>query len=838
MARFVPVPRPSAAPEREIVRRDALLRAVRREQPDAVVLAGPGGSGKTTTARQIAPALGSNPLWIDAAQAANLGALLRQVAANAADPAAAKIAHDLIMSAPTPRDAAGALAAAATGFAPLVFEDVHAWPATTRETIALLAESTTIPCILTTRDVGSVDVGRIGARRRLRIFAFESLGFSANEIQTFARLQNQPVTPREAREIQLRTSGLPMGVALLLRSEVGTGGPFLLERYVRETLIPTLTEPEREVACLAGMLNGQVNVSAVEACLGAAGRRGVRRLVEDLSVAHVRNGALVVHDVFLSVLADLPSAFAERDVVLLLARALEERGHIAEALQISRAVEGDGALKILARHANWLIEHGFADVARETLQGIPVRVRRASAPLLGLEAQLLMRSGDLRRAAALLRQSSFPAGEREQVVAQLATLLSNQGSGEGRTILREAATHARASARAEILSALAVSEAVAGDGPACRQTLRRLDEAIDGVEDDLARVRIAQRRATALLYLGEFGHAEDAALEAIALAERGAFAVQLANAHSILYASRHLLDDLTGAADAARLMEEHALRAGDDQTAASAAVAQLLIATERGDFVGARRAEEAVERHGHAHGFRDRFAFGYARAMLDVIQRDAGRARRRLEALLRRSDLQPEERAICACLRACLNEPAEPLDGRRHDVDLAQRLVDESGAPHVLATRTQVFAYCFASIAERQVGRYRKAGQYALKAASSAGTSGQRVFAFATTLLAETGGDRAVRDCVRALAEGGLAGYAAFIDAVCHPSEAAGTPLLTQAEHAVLSSLAAGLSVKGIAAHRRTSVNTVRVQVQRLHRKFDCATNDELISRARHLGVY
>ncbi len=685
------------------------------------------------------------------------------------------------------------------------------------------------------------------------------LRFTAEEAAELARTFGLAIDDENLRDILDFADGWPvaMNVAfrtiarpdqLEIRTEVRDAG----RQFFSEQVYASLDEGERSLLSVAAALP-EIDVRVLD----LAGFDNALQLIEALRAGtgllyEETPGFYRSSEPFLDFLRHQTALLGSSEyeaVHLRAARALEKGGNIEAALRAYVTARSNAdVLRLLETKGFDLLERGRSEATSRAINALDDAIRRTSPRILALRGVLQSLAGNPVRAEVLLRQAlSRAQGDRDLAgfaALRLAPLMANYG-GDVVTVLNPVAndTTQPVEYRAEAMSLLATTHAIAGEIAAAKAAVADVESLLVDIDLDSTRARILQRVGVAAMYAYENERARQTLMQAADLStELNLYSIASRAWSALSNLMCHAYDDVMSQLWYAERAASNAIKSGDSLELQTALMQVAAAEMRRGN------AEESSALEEQLIGLRS----DPTRAYLLV----AFKATRL--AWEGRFDEAHRELAVCwycmhhdfdrlICGAQCALFLA--LDGHRQSsISLLSEVtsLSETVRPDGLFRRRYVaLALLFCVVAEVVNERATCAKRIIRRIGSD---SLDPVVLLATRTAEEFTSPKGgvwlrpeILVAMERLAALGYADVARVLEAVCSSLEGkkwnTARPDLTKAELMVLRLLGEGLSTKEIAERDGRSVNTIRAHVANAIGKLECHGRAQALALARRLEI-
>jgi len=685
------------------------------------------------------------------------------------------------------------------------------------------------------------------------------LRFTAEEARHAARTSRVTVREEELNAILGLIDGWPTALTFALRSAVRSTDLQHLEtetrdkiyRYLAEQVFRALSPDQRELLWLASFLN-----DIDTAVLRAAGYGESEKMFEALRrrVAFIYKegeGRYRCHDLFRDFLQfelRLSGEKAYREKQLAAARALRESDRDAPALALfSQANAMDESLDMIEDHGAELIEHGHGDVVGRAVGLLPKHLQNMNPSVLAIRASAEMMAGRFdsaehlyKRAIALSEDATFKASAG----IRLLVLMTNQGKDACAVL--EPMLHTEelaADMRAEVISALASSHALAGRKEVARPLVHEALELSDYCETEEARMRALQRIGFASFYIGEYDIARKTSTECARLAEQLGYFVLAARAYSVLTVTEMSCDE--GVSNTLWCAQQNAACAGKggDRLGLQTALFHMYeIEARRGNVERMATIDTEIAAMHTSDPFRAAVILPLRALRLawDGHFADAHRLACGVcdkQAFVSARALRTAE---CAVYLATDGRKAEAM----RYAEMATECSTTARASSPYESQQLRFAVVFVALAYGIVGRASWALQALRHTVASLESASVAALGIASSALLRAvkspAYDRPLHESLEQLRRLEHGGYALLIEAIfCHMQQARNQAVrgLTRAEIDVLAALSTGGSAKRIAQERGRSVHTIQAHIRSIIDKLGCSGRGEALAIARREGI-
>jgi LuxR family transcriptional regulator, maltose regulon positive regulatory protein len=687
------------------------------------------------------------------------------------------------------------------------------------------------------------------------------LRFTIEEAKEAARTLCLRIRDDELSDLLTLTEGWPAAMSFALRSSTRSADlrsisaltREMIYRFLAEQVYAALDDDER------ALLEVAIALPIID--VGILERAGFDRALPMIEALRQRTAFIYAESPGIYRCDDLFGEFLRRQSALAgrsaqqavrarAARALEDGDDVEHAIA---AYAGAGArgdvVRLLERDGFDLLERARGDIVARAIEQLDERTRRENAAVLALRGALHAIAGRVARAETLLRRSLARVRDDRELVAslslRLALLVGNQGR-DVTDLLNPVANdpiHTPAH-RAEALSLIAASQAIAGDTTNANSATSEIKQLLPRIRSDGTRAKVLHHLGIVSRHGGEVSKAFDV------LGQSGDLAAEL---HLYGLASRvnavlsnlalHEEDDVERQLRYAQQAADAATKAGDSFALQTALLQMLSAEMRRGNIERSVAIEQRLE-SGRIGEVTRRYLVLFRSARLAWEGR-FGEAQRLMSCCwsLVHFDF---DRAMSGGQYALFLA----LDGRREasvklvsDVVPLARSLDASG---LFRVRSLAIAQIFCALAEAANGRVTHADRIARYVKPN----GDAVIALTSeivrSIISALGrrpdeGAEATAERIAALAEAGYADVAMLLRAVdralrdrarSRPRESR----LTPSEREVLRLLAEGFIPKEIAAHTHRSVFTVRAHIANAIAKLGCHGRFEAIEVARREG--
>ncbi|MBV8369503.1 MAG: response regulator transcription factor [Candidatus Eremiobacteraeota bacterium] len=435
--------------------------------------------------------------------------------------------------------------------------------------------------------------------------------------------------------------------------------------------------------------------------------------------------------------------------------------------------------------------------------------------------------GDVLRAESTLRRAAEIASEAERpyVIDILAPLLMSRN-----LFTRAASLLGTTSSPALALGRIALQAVVDAANGAVEPSAHRsaaVTEALANVNDDVMRLRLHHRLASAAYYRSESATALEEVAGGIRLSRLLGSARAAAMFHSVAYVVHHACTgDAESAWHHASELAREGAAGGDVSLRAAGRVAVYELAAERGEDEAMTRACIVLNSHPLPEQYRERFAAGIADALRLIWCRDFATSRNVLTVLKDTIGRTDGERALCRSLLALNAIALTDDDAARR---FSRQAISTSARPvrHLPAheLRYRRLARAIASAAGELVGDFVRG-----RRAAEARFLQEDPVTASLAKLPLTGRVDALSQTVR--------GYGRAIVAAIEALRS--RPFvgpLTTTEVEILKLVGLGRSAPQIAAQLDRSPHTVRTHLRNIGSKLEVHGRLEALSRARQLGL-
>ncbi|MGA8533202.1 MAG: LuxR C-terminal-related transcriptional regulator, partial [Candidatus Tumulicola sp.] len=537
----------------------------------------------------------------------------------------------------------------------------------------------------------------------------------------------------------------------------------------------------------------------------------------------------------------------EREAVhLRAARALEAAGNVEHALRsyVTAKSQSD-ALRLLEVHGFDLLERGQSEAVSQAIDALDDATRRNRPRILALRGVLQSLDGNPVRAETLLRRSLSRAKDDRDLVGfaslRLAPLIANDG-GDVAEILNPVADDPlqSVSVRAESLSLLATTRAIAGAKSAATKAALAVERLLIDIDLDSTRARVLQRVGVAAMYSGDNERSKQTLIQAADLAtELGLHSVASRSWSALSNSMCHAYDDVMSQLWYAERAAGAARRSGNSLELQTALLQVAAAEMRRGN------AEESAAIEEQLVGIRS----DPRRAQLLVAfkalrlswEGHFDEAHRELATSWGRMH-HDFDRLICGAQCALFLA----LDGRRKSsislISEVASLAEAIRPDGLFRVRYVALALLFCVVAEVVNERATNANRLVRRIGID--NADPVVYLAARTaeefILPSRGVRRSpeISVALERLSALGYADVARVLQAVCGALDAKTVNAdLTRSELAVLRLLGEGLTTKEIAVRHGRSTNTIRAHIANALGKLGCHRRVQAVAVARKLEI-
>jgi ATP/maltotriose-dependent transcriptional regulator MalT len=374
----------------------------------------------------------------------------------------------------------------------------------------------------------------------------QDLRFTIEEAREAAKASRVGVRDEELGEILSMTEGWPTALSFALRTStrsvdlrnIAATTREMVYRYLAEQVYRSLEDDERELLHFIGFLP-EIDLEVLRAAGYPKGKALIEALRDRVSFIYPeRPGVYRCHDLFRDFLRhqlELEGTNAADAMQRRVARALEESGNIAGAVSLYAGARCERDVLRLLPLGFDLLDQAHADVVARALDSLSQDIRATNPLVLGLRGVAAAAAGRFDRAESLLARALQRSGDEKLSAAlalRLGLILFNQNR-QVFDLLEPLAGNELAplEARAQALSLLAPSYAIAGRRADAGRAMRRAEEFLNLLDSDEVRAKVLYRMGVAAITLaGDRAVVETYFSQAHALASRGLLFVTAAAA--------------------------------------------------------------------------------------------------------------------------------------------------------------------------------------------------------------------------------------------------------------------------------------------------------------------
>ena len=675
--------------------------------------------------------------------------------------------------------------------------------------------------------------------------------------EALAAADDATIPEEGAQELLRLTSGWPVAFSIALRSsahisdlaKLADGTRDMIYGYLAEQVYRRLPKKEQELL--------------LETCVYTSLDRSIleQRGDDPAMLAQLRKDAGFVyaaadqgyryHDLFREFLINQLQLRGEseyRKVVCAAAKILETLERPAEALAAYvEARDLESVRQLLQSRGLDILERGQTDVLEHGLDLLPEQARRDKAMLLGLEAMLSSRRGQLDIAEPwfqLAIERATDAQTRAEITYRYAVDLIRNGRSAACIPLLSAYADedgVNPGLRASILATLATAQVLQGNAPAGQRYVEQALMLLERAPHAALRAKIYQQAAFVMLNTGDFERARGYALSAVDISLANALYEVAARAYSVLYQIAHdVEDDPIASLGHLERLDECARKGGSAQTLAYALLCIHSIEAERGDESALQRLDARMQNLQSSLPLTAKETLLPAQAMRAAW---TGNFEAAFEMLAPTASEQPTaERRALRFAETAMYAMASGMTtaGETLLADCYELLkADQTRTPRIMRTML------FAAVAELLRGKELAAGRLIGDVEHSAGTQMRRLRALTRAVRAlhnrvlDEQNQAPVAAALERLRAEEMGGIARVFEALpLKTRDRGGLNALTTSERAILRALAAGASSKQIAADTGRSPQTVDVHIKSICRKLGCRGRIEAISVAVNSGWF
>lgn len=705
--------------------------------------------------------------------------------------------------------------------------------------------------ILCVRDVASLPVATWIAYGFADLIDRRDLAFTAEEASTLTRAIGG-ASSDDAEEIVRISGGWPAAVALSLR----TGGTReLLFRLVSEQVYDLLDARERDLLDVASVLP-TIDAEFLE----SAGFECAVRIIQDIRVRipflHEQSPSVFRIDrlfaEFLRHRVALAGAARQAEIHRRVACAYERTSDAERALASwVTAKSAPDVVRMLDRFGFDLVDRSRIDAVVAALRSLDERTRRERPLLVALRGLIYAARGSPARAEAALYRAALRArqlGESElfaEISIRLALIVANRGACVADILSPVAGDLAQSPAyRAEALSLIAAERARAGEAATARTAVLQTEELLPTVDNDATRARILQRLGVAEFYTGDPADARDRLSQAAELATELDLHSLASRAYAVLsHLMLHHFDDARRQLHYAELSAAAATSAGNVYDTEFALLQILGIDSRLGNFDHWDEIENRLASLRSSDFVRDQYVAVF-RAIRLACDGHFDEAIQQLRKAWRALHLEAEVAMYgsqCALFLAIVGRRDEAVAITREACTLLAKAKSNSQ----YEKRYLAAARLFCAMAELKNNRNSYARRLSTAFRSDSDPVVEALNKIGSALMRIERSDRcvSVEDMITFLNRLEAAGYVTLSRIIekavpfVGQSERNVETSMTQAEVAVISLLADGMSTKEIAQIRTCSIYTVRVHIANAIAKLGASGRIDAITKARQVGV-